>query len=324
MASRGSTLFVLTWKTRATPWGRRICALRASALRTSGSGFSSWPSPNAREPDKTPEEQLAHRAKMKASGRSAAHARMGVSVTTLGAACHLATWPTPQTHDAQGPKTEEAVAAQRAAKRGGCSNLNETARLATWPTCRATDGDKGVRTDDGAKTERDRCAGVRGMDLQSTAALASWATPAAHEAGGTPEQFLARKEAARAKGAELGVSLTSLSLQAQLTSWATPTTRDWRDGRASEATMARNARPLNEQEVQLAASGPTPNGSPAATGSSGQLNPAHSRWLQACPSAWDDCAPHADDWQRWQDLMAAPCDEPSGTGSDGSEGTGTP
>ena len=47
--SRGSTLFVLTWKDAVTPSGHRICALRASARRTSDSGctspHSTWPTP---------------------------------------------------------------------------------------------------------------------------------------------------------------------------------------------------------------------------------------------------------------------------------------
>src|SRR5580693_3304548 len=46
-ALRGSTLFKLTWKVRITPSGRPISALRASALRTSGSDCGSWPSPSA-------------------------------------------------------------------------------------------------------------------------------------------------------------------------------------------------------------------------------------------------------------------------------------
>ncbi len=45
MDSTGSTLFRLTWKERVTPSGRPICALRASALRTSASDCGSWPTP---------------------------------------------------------------------------------------------------------------------------------------------------------------------------------------------------------------------------------------------------------------------------------------
>jgi len=81
----------------------------------------------------------------------------------------------------------------------------------------------------------------------------------------------------------------NLSGAAKLASWATPAGRDWRDGRASEETMDRNSRPLNEQAV----SGLISNGSPAGTESSGQLNPAFSRWLMGLPPEWDDCAPTA-------------------------------
>ena len=52
-ASVGSTLYQLTWKPRATPSGRQICALRASARRTSDSVYSSersgWPTPQMRD-----------------------------------------------------------------------------------------------------------------------------------------------------------------------------------------------------------------------------------------------------------------------------------
>ena len=44
-ASSGSTLYQLTWKCRDTPSRRRIFALRASALRTSDSESTGWPSP---------------------------------------------------------------------------------------------------------------------------------------------------------------------------------------------------------------------------------------------------------------------------------------
>lgn len=42
----GSTLFTLTWKDRATPSGRWICALRASVRPISGRGYTSWPTPH--------------------------------------------------------------------------------------------------------------------------------------------------------------------------------------------------------------------------------------------------------------------------------------
>lgn len=45
----GSTLYNLTWKERLTPAGRSIYALRASALRTSGSVFSGWPTCRAED-----------------------------------------------------------------------------------------------------------------------------------------------------------------------------------------------------------------------------------------------------------------------------------
>src|SRR4030067_2010828 len=45
----GSTLCQLTWKTRTTPLGRQICALRASVLRTGDNVFTGWPTPQAHD-----------------------------------------------------------------------------------------------------------------------------------------------------------------------------------------------------------------------------------------------------------------------------------
>lgn len=50
--SIGSTLYRLTWKQRDMPSGRQICALRASALRTSDKGRSGWPTPRAVDGEK--------------------------------------------------------------------------------------------------------------------------------------------------------------------------------------------------------------------------------------------------------------------------------
>ena len=91
MASLGSTLFKLTWKDRATPAGRLICALRASAPRTSGSDCTGWPTPKARD------EQMARRsteAALRFLNREQASSELGIT-------CHLAlaSWATPTTRD---------------------------------------------------------------------------------------------------------------------------------------------------------------------------------------------------------------------------------
>lgn len=200
MASGGSTLFSLTWNDAVTPSGRRICALRASVLRTPDSGCTSWPTPTVSRGDYS-------------------YANGDHDTPTLGE---------------------------------NARPLNEVARLSHWPTPKSSDGAKGGKR---------RVA--TGQDLPTTAheaiRPASWATPAAQEAGGTPEQFLARKRRTKAGGTHIGESVTSLSLQAQ-----------------------------------LADSGPMPTGSSAETPpegrpSPGQLSPEHSRWLQGYSAEWASC-----------------------------------
>ncbi len=137
------------------------------------------------------------------------------------------------------------------------------------------------------------------LKLSGVAKLSTVATPAAQEAGGTPEQFIARKAKAKAKanGSALGLSLTSLSLQASLSTVTTPSARDWKDSAGMSETgvdpdgSTRSRLDQLPRQAQLAASGVAATGTSAETASTGQLDPAYSRWLMGLPPEWDACAP---------------------------------
>lgn len=70
------------------------------------------------------------------------------------------------------------------------------------------------------------------------------------------------------KGREGGTLIEAVSAR----SFATPTARDWRSGKASQATMERNSRPLSEQI-------------------GGSLNPTWVEWLMGWPLGWTDLRP---------------------------------
>ena len=72
------------------------------------------------------------------------------------------------------------------------------------------------------------------------------------------------------KAREGGTLIEALSAR----TFATPTARDWRSGKASQATMDRNSRPLSEQI-------------------GGLLNPTWVEWLMGWPIGWTDLKPLA-------------------------------
>ena len=103
----GSTLFSLTWKERVTPSGLRICALRASVPRTSGSGFGSWPTPTTTDAIRFPAYEFK------------------TSNVTLNHAAQLAGWVTPSARDW---KDSAGMATERP---DGRSRLDQLPRQAT-------------------------------------------------------------------------------------------------------------------------------------------------------------------------------------------------
>lgn len=87
------------------------------------------------------------------------------------------------------------------------------------------------------------------------------------------------------KGREGGTLIEAVSARI----FATPPARDWRSGKASQATHARNSRPLSEQ-----------------TG--GLLNPMWVEWLMGWPIGWTELRPLAMDrfheWQRQHSIFS--------------------
>jgi len=182
-ASAGSTLYALTWKPRATPSGRQICALRASARRISDSGCGSsesgWPTPTTADtgsqapltemakamlgkPSRRMQEDMAGWPTPAASdgersGSGITEGMTGVSLTQMG---KMAGWPTPNsTNNGAGEEPEAKI------NRGMNPGLNpaDAARLAGWPTPCQQDGPKGGPS--------------QGMDrLPGMASAAGWPT----------------------------------------------------------------------------------------------------------------------------------------------------
>lgn len=198
--SRGSILFNLTWKTRVTPAGLPICALRASVPRTSVnvSGLlASWPTPRAA--DAGPDYAIHDRPN---SG--------GMSLQTTAA---LAGWATPAAQEAGG--TAEQFLARKEALDGACgvslTSLSLQAQLSGWPTPRAEDAESsGMRWGRGVADT-----------LTARAALSGWATPNARdEKVGSKATY--RERGGGAKGDSLSNQAASLCVSPATTDGALP------------------------------------------------------------------------------------------------------
>lgn len=195
LQNRGCAIYKLTWREKTTPSGLPYSQLVASAHRTNATDCSleriDWPTPAV--------SLITNDVNMRSTdGRT--------KPNKLGWAAAMSAWPTPTTRDHKDGKE--------------CLNVPTNSLLGrevwktNWPTPRSADGEKNVRTLDGALSEIQRKGGPQ--DVAQAAAIT--------------------------------------------------------------------------QPIRITASGQLLTGSDAGTENSGQLNPAHSRWLMGYPPEWDDCA----------------------------------
>lgn len=126
LGATGSPLYVLTWKSWAMRSGPRICALRGSARRTSGSGStgerSGWPTPVRQDASQS--------ARTTTDAQKWSKNVIGNTDHTSLDAARLAGWATPTARDYRFPNLRPWV--ERGGGTRGEQLNNQAAHLACW------------------------------------------------------------------------------------------------------------------------------------------------------------------------------------------------
>ena len=139
LAGSGSPLYDTTWKIWVMPSGLPICALRASARRTSGSGSTGWPTPNAGPQNDNDSRWMERREKIRAQGING----NGFGLT-LGMAATLTGWATPTAQDCRSEHGSPEMM-QRRAERPQGKPLSKQALGATPSSSSAQTDDSAPR-----------------------------------------------------------------------------------------------------------------------------------------------------------------------------------
>lgn len=171
MDLNGSMEYSLTWKARTTPAGRRICALRASARRTSdkdcSGGLGGWP---------TPDQHSGSGGRVSKDPLTRTRPSGTKKQLTVNEAAQLAGWATPAVAT-WGGSAEAHLERKRKAIANGAqmglvvSCLDQQAMLAGWDTPQQSWAAAGATSRSGDRKDELLIGGlVRGPASSSTTA----------------------------------------------------------------------------------------------------------------------------------------------------------